>query len=167
MPDPLPRYHLRPIRPADAEPVAALIRQAFAALPVAPDPPMSALRITAEDVTAHLASGGGALAAFQATPVASALWSAQDGGLYLGRLAVVPAWRGLGIARALIAAAEAAASELGLPRIHLSTRLVLTGNRRLFAACGFAETTQTAHPGYAEPTSVAMEKWLDRRGRPV
>lgn len=161
MPDASSRYHLRPIQPADAEAVAALIREAFAALPVAPDPPMSALRITGQDVAAHLASGGGALAQIKAKPVGSALWAVQDGGLYVSRLAVIPAWRGFGIARALVAAAEVEARGLGLPRIHLSTRLALTGNRRLFAACGFVETAQSAHPGHAAPTSVAMEKWLD------
>ena len=90
----------------------------------------------------------------------SALWSEQDGGLYLARLAVAPAWRGRGIAKALVAAAEAAARRWRLPRIHLSTRLVLLDNRRLFAACGFVETTREAHPGYAEPTFVNMEKRL-------
>jgi hypothetical protein len=49
---------------------------------------------------------------------------------------------------------------MALPRIHLSTRLVLLDNRRLFAACGFVETTCHAHPGYAEPTFVNMEKRL-------
>jgi predicted N-acetyltransferase YhbS len=92
----------------------------------------------------------------------SALWMEQDGGLYLGRLAVAPAWRGRGIATALVAAAEAAARASGLPRIRLSTRLVLLDNRRLFAACGFVEATRHAHPGYAEPTFVTMEKRLAR-----
>ena len=82
----------------------------------------------------------------------------QADGLYLGRLAVAPAWHGQGIATALVAAAEAAARAMGLPRIHLSTRLVLLDNRRLFAACGFVETSREAHPGYAEATFVNIEK---------
>jgi hypothetical protein len=53
-----------------------------------------------------------------------------------------------------------AARAMGLPRINLSTRIPLLDNRRLFAACGFIETTHQAHPGYAEPTSVHMEKRL-------
>ena len=30
----------------------------------------------------------------------------------------------------------------------------------MFAACGFVETERHAHPGYAEPTFVDMEKRL-------
>jgi GNAT superfamily N-acetyltransferase len=69
---------------------------------------------------------------------------------------VRPDWRGRGIARALVSAAEA--RRRGLPRMHLSTRLVLVDNRRLFASCGFREGERHAHPGYAAPTFVDMEK---------
>jgi len=144
----------------DAAAVAALIRAAFAAQSVATDPPPSALRVTRDDVAAQLRTGGGAVAEAGGALAGSALWVEQDGGLYLGRLAVAPAWRGRGIARALMAAAEAAARAMGLPCVHLSTRIVLADNRRLFAACGFLETTRGTHPGYAEPTFVNMEKWL-------
>jgi ribosomal protein S18 acetylase RimI-like enzyme len=151
---------LRAMRREDAGAVAAQIRIAFAAQSVATDPPPSALRVTADDVAAHLHGGGGAVAEVAGVLAGAALWVEQDGGLYLGRLAVAPAWRGRGIARALVAAAEAAAQYVGLPRIHLSTRLVLIDNRRLFASLGFVETERHAHPGYAEPTFVDMEKRL-------
>jgi predicted N-acetyltransferase YhbS len=153
-------FALRPMVPGDAAAVAGLIRAAFAAQSVATDPLPSALRITAADVVTHLRTGAGAVAEVAGVLAGSALWVEQDGGLYLGRLAVAPAWRGLGIAKALVAATETAAQAAGLPRVHLSTRLVLLDNRRLFAACGFIETTRATHPGYAEPTFVNMEKRL-------
>ena len=153
---------IRPITPADAAAVAALIRAAFAAQSVVTDPLPSALRVTEADVAVHLRTGGGAVAEEAGVIVGSALWTEQDGGLYLARLAVTPAWRGRGIARALVVAGEAAARTQNLPRIHLSTRIPLLDNRRLFAACGFVETVRSAHPGYTEPTTVAMEKRLAR-----
>ena len=153
-------YHLRPTALADTASVAALIRAAFAAQSVVTDPAPSALRVTEADVATHLRTGGGAVVEADGGIVGSALWIEQDRGLYLSRLAVAPAWRGRGIARALVAAAEAAAREKKLPRIHLSTRIPLLDNRQLFAGCGFVETEREAHPGYVEPTSVHMEKRL-------
>ncbi len=152
---------LRAMTLSDADAVAALIREAFAAQAVATDPLPSALLVTAADVTAHLArGGGGAVALVDGVMAGSVLWEEKDGGLYVSRVGVAPSSRRQGIARALVAAAEAAAREMRLPRVHLATRLVLADNRRLFAACGFVETERTAHPGYAEPTSVTMVKFL-------
>ncbi|GAC1336676.1 MAG: GNAT family N-acetyltransferase [Acetobacteraceae bacterium] len=147
---------IRPLRPEDAEDAAALIRTAFAAIDVPLDPPPSALRLTGLDVRAHLQSGGGALHG----NVGCVLWSVRDGGLYIGRLAVLPASRGQGIAAGLIARAEAEARDRGLPRLHLEVRLALAGNRRLFARAGFVEGARRAHPGFAYPTFVEAEKRL-------
>jgi ribosomal protein S18 acetylase RimI-like enzyme len=156
-------FILRPMTPSDAGGVAALIRAAFATQSVVTDPLPSALRVTEGDVLAQLSTGGsGALAEVAGELAGSALWVEQDGGLYLGRLAVAPRARGRGIAKALLAEAEAAARDMGLPRIHLSTRLTLLDNRRLFIARGFVETALGTHPGYAEPTFVNMEKRLAR-----
>lgn len=152
---------LRALTLSDADAVAALVRAAFATQPVVTDPLPSALRVTAVDVEVHLGrGGGGAVAEVDQQLAGSVLWEEKDGGLYVSRVAVAPAWRRRGIARALMAEAEAATRAMRLPRLHLGTRLVLADNRRLFAACGFVETEQTVHPGYAEPTSVTMEKLI-------
>ena len=157
-------FAVRAMAAADCHTVAVLIRTAFVAQPVPTDPAPSALRETEITVAAHLAAGGGAVACAGDQIVGSVMWEPKDGGLYLERLAVDPAWRGRGIARALVAATEAAAGLAGMSRVHLGTRLVLTGNRRLFAACGFVEIAQHAHPGYAAPTWVEMEKRLEPPG---
>jgi GNAT superfamily N-acetyltransferase len=153
-------YVLRALRASDAEAAAALIRTAFAAQTVATDPPPSALRETGASVAASLAEGGGIGAWAQETLAGCVIWQVQERGLYLGRVSVHPDWRGRGIAPAMIAALEQEARSRGLPRLLLSTRLVLADNRRLFARCGFVEAAQHAHPGYAHPTFVDMEKRL-------
>ncbi len=149
---------LREAVAADAPGIAALIRLAFAQQSVMTDPPPSARLETAESVAAHFHRGGGGVVAGDG--VAALLWEARDGGLDVKRLSVHPEWRRLGLARRLLAAAEAAARGQGLTVLRLSTRLVLQDNRRLFAACGFRETAQHAHAGYASPTFVDMEKRL-------
>ncbi len=156
----MPELILRRLAHTDAEAAAALIRMAFAAQSLATDPPSSALRETAQSVGAHLSEHGGAGADGAAGLVGVVLWAERDDGLYLGRLAVLPRWRGHGLARALVAEAEAAAQRRRLPRLHLRVRLALEDNRRLFAALGFRTTVEGAHPGYAEPTFAVMEKRL-------
>ena len=151
-------FIIRDMRQADAVAVAALIRAAFAAQSVATDPPPSAVRETGESVTAELTAGGGACAVVGDHVVGALLWHREPAGLYVGRLSVALDARGKGVAPALIAAAEDACRAMGLDRLLLSTRLVLTDNRRLFARCGFVETREYAHPGYAYPTAVDMEK---------
>lgn len=157
-------FRVRPLAARDAAEGAALIRAAFGAQPAATDPPPSALGETADTVRAQLAAGGGFGAEAEGRLVGVVLWTPAEGGVRLGRLAVAPEWRRRGAAQALVGAAEAEARARGLPLLHLSVRLALVGNRRLFARLGFRETTLQRHPGHAEPTSVAMEKAL---GAPV
>lgn len=147
-----------PLRPTQAEAAAALIRDCFAELRV--DPPPSALKESADSVARQLATGGGFGIAQDGALLAVVLFREEAGGLYLGRLAVAPAARGQGLARALLAAVEAEALRRGLPRVHLGVRLALASNRRLFASAGFTEGRLHAHEGYAQPTWVEMEKWL-------
>ena len=145
---------LRPLTAWDAEAFAALVGAAFAALNL--DPPPSALGVTAAAVIAHLAKGGGGTTT--SPDQAGLLWEARPGGLYVSRIAVHPAHRGAGLATRMLHEAEAEARRRALPKLFLSTRLALQGNRRLFARCGFRETALHSHPGYTVPTFVDLEK---------
>jgi GNAT superfamily N-acetyltransferase len=151
---------VRPLNVGDAAIAAALIRAAFGVQSVLTDPPSSALRETAETIAEAIGTGDGACAVADGDMVGVVLWAEKAGGLYFGRLAVRPDWRRRGIARTLIAAVEAAARRRGLSLVHLSTRLVLADNRRLFASCGYVEGRLDTHDGYDAPTSVVMEKVL-------
>jgi len=159
-PKPSPPFALRALRVEDAAAAAELIRMAFAAQSRATDPPSGALGETTASVAAKLAEGGGGGAEAGGALVGVALWAEKDGALAIGRVSALPAWRGRGIARALLAAAEAEARRRGFNRMTLRVRLALEENRRLFAGFGFAPVGQGAHPGYREPTFLVMQKRL-------
>ena len=146
--------------PSDACAIAKLVRLAFAAQSRPTNPPSGALKETADTIREHLLRGGGAMAEVDGVTVGTLLWEEQDGALYLSRLAVHPAHRRRGIARALVAQAERETRRRALVRMTLGVRLVLEDNRRLFASCGFVETTLHRHEGFSEPTWVEMERRL-------
>ena len=144
---------------ADCDIAAAVIRLAFSNQSVNTDPPPGAVLETAESVSEYLANtGGGAAAVVGDDVVGLVLWEERDGGLYFGRLAVHPDFRSQGVARLLVDAVESEARIRGLQHLYAAVRLVLVDNRRLFASLGFLETETSAHPGYAEPTMVAIER---------
>ncbi len=149
---------MRPLVRDDCAAAVSLIRRAFAGLPV--DPPPSAGRVTAADVAEHLAGGGGGVVLDEAQGELRGclLWAGSAGELQISRLAVDPAYRRRGLARAMLSAAEGEALRRSLAVLRLSARLGLPGNRLLFERCGFVETGRTAHPGFTEPTSVTFEK---------
>lgn len=150
----------RPLSPADADEAARLIRTAFAVQPRPTRPPSSALSETAETVAAKIAAGGGVGAFAGCALGGAALWEAKGGALHVGRVSVVPAWRGRGLAGALIKACESEARRAGLARMTLRVRLELSENERLFERFGFERRALDAHDGFGEPTPAVMEKLL-------
>ena len=125
------------------------------------DPPSSADRENVADLTARLAEGTADLAVAGATRIGCVVGQRHPDCLYIGRLAVLPAWRRQGVAQALLRAIEAHARETGETLLELNVRLVLDGNIRLFEAAGFRITEQRSHPGFAVPTYHVMQKRLD------
>lgn len=138
--------------------VLDLIRAAFLPMDGRIDPPGSVHRLTLAALTGHAAQGD--LWGIGAPPDAALIATPQADHLYIGKLAVDPACRGTGLARALIAAAEARARTLGLPVLRLQTRIELVENHAIFTALGFVETARTAHPGFSRVTSLTFEKRL-------
>ena len=151
-------FEPRRLTASDPTAAAAVIRIAFAEQGAVTDPPSSALGETAEIVADKLGSGGGAGLEHEGALIGVVLWTPEDSALYLGRLAVAPAWRGRGLAGRLIDAAEAEARRRGFEVLRLHARLELPMNRRLFARRGFVEVGVRAHPGYIRPTFAVMEK---------
>lgn len=137
-----------------------LIMNAFAYMDSVIDPPSSAhkltpegLRLKAGDETCFIATVNGRLA--------GCIFAAERGDvLYVGKLAVDEASRGLGIGRLLMQAAERHGIEIGKSALELQTRIELVANHATFARLGFVEFERTAHEGYDRPTSLTLRKQL-------
>lgn len=152
---------LRAATAHDAPALAAIIAAAFEQYRGKLVPESGAFRETAAAIAAELATGASAIVAEQnGRPVGCVMLKPEEGDLYFGRLSVLPAARGSGLARRLIEAVEAEARRRGMPGVRLGVRIVLTDNQRLFRSLGYAEVSREAHAGFAHPTSINMRKTL-------
>ena len=84
----------------------------------------------------------------------------QEQGLYFGRLAVHPEYRGHNVAQQLIARVEADALSLNYSMVFLEVRIALTKNIALFERCGYQIASSHAHEGFEEDTYYQMIKRL-------
>jgi GNAT superfamily N-acetyltransferase len=138
------------------EDVRSLILEAFAYMEGRIDPPSSALRLTADSMKVDAEKGALLLAEQGGTLVGCVFAQPKDDALYIGKLAVRPSSRGLGIGGALMAAAREEARRLGIATLELQTRIELTENHALFAHFGFVKTGETTHDGFSRATSITM-----------
>ncbi len=146
---------------ADAPLLAATIAAAFEQYRGRLVPESGAFRETAGGIADELKKGAGAFIAERGgETLGCVMTKPMEGDLYFGRLSVLPAARGLGIAKQLVEAIEAAARARGLAGVRLGVRVVLTDNQQLFASMGYRETGREAHPGFDHPTSINMRKPL-------
>ena len=138
----------------------ALLAVAFAYMEGRIDPPSSLTRMTAETLSTEAREKEIWVIEDGARTIACMILTPHVDTLYLGKLATDPARRREGLARRMFAQAEMRAKALGLPSITLQARVELTENHATFAAMGFEKTDETAHEGYARPTSYTFTKRL-------
>jgi GNAT superfamily N-acetyltransferase len=134
--------------------VLRLILDALAFMGGRIDPPSSAHRLTVEDMAAQAETGAVWIIEDNTAPIACLFANPRADALYIGKLAVAVTHRGQGLARRLVAAAEAEARARNLTRLELETRIKLTENHATFARLGFVKTSENAHPGHDRPTST-------------
>ena len=140
----------------DWDHVRQLILDAFAYMDPRIDPPSSALRLTPQSMKAD-ADGGALLLAYRGGDLVGCVFARpRSDALYIGKLAVRPGLQGFGIGKRLVDAARHEARRLGLATLELQTRIELTENHAAFARMGFVKTAETAHAGFARPTSITM-----------
>jgi GNAT superfamily N-acetyltransferase len=138
----------------------SLILDAFAYMDGVIDPPSSAHRMTSASLAAKAHAEIASVALQGETLLGCIFCRPEARSLYIGKLAVRPAFQGRGIGRLLLETAEALARERHLPALRLETRIELVENHAAFARWGFVRTAENAHPGFTRPTSIEMCKTL-------
>ena len=146
--------------PADAPLVWAIMLGAFEQFRGTLEPPSSALDETIEDTRRAIAAGGAALAWVGGVAAGSVRCEPRAAYLYVGRLAVSPAFRGRGVAAALLANMEEQARSLGLPEVRVEVRLALAENVAFFRRLGFRTVSEQPHPRGPAYRTVILGKLL-------
>jgi GNAT superfamily N-acetyltransferase len=147
--------------PADFEDfiaLHALISDAFAFMEGRIDPPSSIMAMGPDDLRAKAMAEDFFLVRDARQPIACLFGKPQGAVYYVGKLAVAPAYRRAGLARALLDHASHHARRLGHTALELQTRVTLVENHATFARLGFCQTGATAHPGYDHPTSLTFQR---------
>lgn len=138
---------LEPRRPVLAGPdedwpaIQSLIHEAFAYMTPLLGHPANAMKVTPETLAGAREQGAVFLIKDSGRPIASLFTRPSRDfadALYLGGLAVGAGYRGQGLARQLIAAAEDRARADGYAALTLDTGRVLTDLHAFFGRCGFA-----------------------------
>lgn len=140
----------------DFAPALALIQSSFAYMDGRIDPPSSAHRLTTGDLARAAQSGEVWVVEDPGQLIACVVLTPKPDHLYLGKLAVDPAFRRQGLAAQLVSRAIKQTRTRALPELRLETRVELAENHATFRAMGFAETARTAHPGFDQPTSLTF-----------
>ena len=151
---------IRAASPEEAEAIVAVIQRAFGEYRGKLRPESGALLETPETIRAAMKTDRILLAERAGRVLGCVSVRRKDNCAYAGRLAVEPMERGIGVGRALLAAAEALARQMGTDRLRVDVRLKLHDNRAFFRALGFREGAERCHPGFRQPTYVELEKIL-------
>jgi len=121
----------------EAHAVLSIMHVAFEEYRGRLDPASGALSETIDDVRAAIGAGGAFLAFSGDMAVGSARFRLAPGYAYAGRVAVLPAYRGQGVAGALMTAIEASARAHGVAEVRVGVRGSLPANRRLYEKLGY------------------------------
>ncbi len=121
--------------------------------------PSSAHDESVDDVVAHLSAGGGVVARCDGETIGSGRYEWREGYVYIGRLSVLPAFRGRGIGAAMMEAIHGAARERGVRDVRISVRSLLPKNIELYERLGYVVAARYTHERGNE-TVVDMTKAL-------
>lgn len=143
---------IRPAAENDALVLWQIIQNAFEEYRGKLTPPSGIFTEMVDDIREKVTEGGGFLAFTNNQTAGGVVYQPKADYIYLGRLAVLPEFRGQGISKALVEAVENRAVELNLPRVQVGVWVVLPRNQAMFEHLGYQISSYEAHPGFTEPT---------------
>ncbi len=110
-------------------------------------PPSGALRETAESIRRKIEGRGGAIIVWdKSEPVGSALYYYEQDYMYIGRVSVIPAHRGKGIGKAIIAYLEDLAKSRGYSKTRIEVRLSLPDNLKYYEKLHYIPIEEHEYP---------------------
>lgn len=151
---------------ADCEAVLAVLKASFAPYQERLDPPSGVNAETVHSVRGKLASQTLLVAEVDGRVVGCVFlmpFKQQEGDLYFGRLAVLPAYQKQGVARRLVEQVEQYGCEHGFQRVRLGVRIALSENVYTFQRLGYEIAGEGQHEGYGYATYYHMSKSLASR----
>lgn len=153
-------FHLRDATDDDITNIANVIALAFEEHRGKLEPPSSSLNKSPESVRQELQSAKAIVAIKDSKIIGCVFHALKDNYIYLAHLAVLPEYRGVGIAKALMLEVEKKALEQNQSTIRLNVRLALEKTRIFYERMGYVFHSYGSHPGFTEPTHVMLEKRL-------
>lgn len=139
------------------------MRQAFAEYEGVLLVPSSAHAESVEDVRAAMERGGAVLAFWEGNVAGSARYRVDPDVLYVGRVAVLPAYRRRGVARAMMLFIEELGPTVGRDRVRVIARESLPGNVELYRQLGYHLVKVAPHARGPD-----RECWMEKQlGTPI
>ena len=158
----MPHRHVRVVRAAtaDAPLVHRIMREAFAEYDGILQPPSGALRESVADVERTMAQGGAVLAWLGDVAAGSARYLVRADDLYVERVAVLPAYRGQGLAAQMMGTIEAQARRLARSRVEVGVRQSLPRNVALYQRLGYTVVKVEPHSGGPDHTVTLVKQLI-------
>jgi ribosomal protein S18 acetylase RimI-like enzyme len=155
-----PAISLHEATPDDAPLVHRLMLAAYEEYRDTLVPASGAFEESVEDVRQAIAEGGAVIVRLDGEPVGCGRFEhAPDRSfIEVGRLSVLPAYRGRGLATRMLGWFEARAAELDIPDVVLGVRLNLPRNIALYERAGYVIFDYEDRPEYGR-----VAAWMKKR----
>ena len=126
--------------------VYQIMKTAFAEYIGKLNPPSGVDTETLEDARLAVSKGGALLAWLDGKAVGSCRYMFHDQSCYIGRVSVLPGFRGHGIASAMVERIEEIARDHACEWLEVTVRMEIETNMRLYQRMGFTIDKTYVHP---------------------